>query len=217
MPTAFPIWLLLCLAALGIGWGNATGTPTLVTDADIAQAKKDHGLLASRRMQAWQDLIRNNQNKPERLKLQKVNDFFNQVAYKTDIEHWGQKDYWATPTELLGTDGGDCEDYVIAKYFTLKALGVAEDKLYLTYVKALRPRQAHMVLTYFKTPAAQPLVLDNINTRILQAEQRRDLIPVYSFNGDGLWVAKQRGKGKAVDGGTNKLKNWQSLLRKMDQ
>lgn len=134
----------------------------------------------------------------------------------SDQQHWGKLDYWATPIEFLATDGGDCEDYVIAKYFTLRAVGVPESKLYLTYVKAIRLNQAHMVLTYFKKATSIPLVLDNINPRILPATQRRDLIPIYSFNGEGLWLAKQRGKGKAVSGGEKQLKQWNDLLKRMD-
>ncbi|MCF6298783.1 MAG: sulfate adenylyltransferase, partial [Thiomicrorhabdus sp.] len=92
---------------------------------------------------------------------------------------------------------------------------VSEKKLYLTYVKAIRLNQAHMVLTYFKTPQSTPLVLDNINKKILKATKRNDLVPVYSFNGDGLWLAKQRGKGRPVSGGTTKLKAWNNLLERL--
>ena len=111
---------------------------------------------------------------------------------------WGVKDYWATPLEFLSRGAGDCEDYSIAKYFTLKELGVSEKKMRITYVKALKLRQAHMVLTYFETPRSVPLVLDNLIPTIKPATQRKDLLPVYSFNGSGLWLAKSRGSGKKV-------------------
>ncbi|WP_232023468.1 transglutaminase-like cysteine peptidase [Thiomicrorhabdus aquaedulcis] len=138
------------------------------------------------------------------------------MRFISDIDHWGIKDYWATPVEFLATDAGDCEDYVIAKYFTLKALGVAESKLYLTYVKAVKLNQAHMVLTYFENPKSIPLVLDNLNSKIFPATQRKDLLPVYSFNGDGLWLAKERGKGQSVSSGTSKLTQWNNLLKKLE-
>jgi len=74
--------------------------------------------------------------------------------------------------------------------------------------------QAHMVLTYYPEPGAVPLVLDNLNKRILTANTRTDLAPVYSFNGDGLWLAKSRGKGMRV--GTSKRINlWQDLKARM--
>ena len=82
-------------------------------------------------------------------KLEKVNRFFNQVNFVSDAIHWQKKDYWATPIEFLASDGGDCEDFALAKYFTLKMLGVPEKKLNLTYVKAWKLNQSHMVLTYY--------------------------------------------------------------------
>ncbi len=201
---------------IGIVVADGQNQTTVITSTQLAKATQKYGPLAENRFKAWQKLVDDNLNTSERLKLERVNDFFNQVAFVSDQRHWGKSDYWATPIEFLGTDAGDCEDYTIAKYFTLKALGVPEKKLYLTYVKAIRLNQAHMVLTYFETPRSVPLVLDNINKRILKANKRKDLVPIYSFNGDGLWLAKERGKGKAVSGGTRKLKKWNSLLEKMD-
>lgn len=73
---------------------------------------------------------------------------------------------------------------------------------------------AHMVLTYYATPGAMPLVLDNLNPEIKPADQRPELTPVYSFNGDGLWLAKERGLGKSVAGG-NKIAKWSDMLARM--
>ncbi|MGY0583711.1 MAG: transglutaminase-like cysteine peptidase, partial [Paraglaciecola chathamensis] len=101
-----------------------------------------------------------------------------------------------------------------AKYFSLKDLGVPAEKLRLMYVTATRLRQAHMVLAYYEEPNSVPLVLDNINRRILPASRRRDLLPVYSFNGDGLWLAKEQGRGQKVQqGGNNNL--WNDLNKRM--
>ncbi|NPA71341.1 MAG: sulfate adenylyltransferase [Gammaproteobacteria bacterium] len=203
------------ISLLGLAWVTAGEAPRIVSQAEINTAIKKHGLLAGRRLEAWQKLVNDNINESEENKLRNVNDFFNEVRFISDKIHWKKKDYWATPIEFLSTDGGDCEDFTIAKYFTLKALGVPEKKLYLTYVKAIRLNQAHMVLTYFKRPKSIPLVLDNLNKRILKAVKRKDLVPIYSFNGDGLWLAKQRGKGKSVKGGTSKLKAWNGLLKRL--
>lgn len=209
--------IISSLLLIKLTFANPEKPPTVVTTTEITKAKGKYGIFAARRLEAWQELVDKSYKKPERLKLKLVNDFFNEARFTTDLKHWGKKDYWATPVELLATDAGDCEDYVIAKYITLKALGVPEKKLYLTYVKAVRLKQAHMVLTYFKTPKSVPLVLDNINGRILKATKRKDLIPIYSFNGDGLWLSKQRGKGKAIKGGAKQLEQWQSLLKKLEK
>lgn len=208
--------LLLLVIAMASYFAIANPPPKIVSEAEIKQVEQRYGDRAADRLREWQELVDENQDLDEEDKLELVNDFFNRVRFIDDIYHWRMKDYWATPVELLATDGGDCEDYSIAKYFTLKALGVPESKLYITYVKAIRYNQAHMVLTYFETPRSVPVVLDNINKRILKATNRRDLVPVYSFNGDGLWLARQRGKGKSVKGGTSRLKKWNDLLNRLN-
>lgn len=196
---------------------NAREAPQVVSPATLNKVKKDYGPLALNRLLAWQDLVNSSLSLSESQKLIQVNQFFNEVSYQSDQALWGKKDYWATPIELLAHDAGDCEDYVIAKYFTLKALGIPESKLYFNYVKYIPDDQAHMVLTYFKTPTSIPLVLDNINKKIWPASKRTDLKPIYSFNGDGLWLSKERGKGRQVKNGTQKLSEWNALLKKMNE
>lgn len=130
----------------------------------------------------WRGLIEaaKKQTTPNQLKL--VNDFFNlKVKFESDSQIWNKNDYWATPMQTLGIRRGDCEDFSIAKYFTLVAIGVPEDKLRLMYVQALKYNQAHMVLAYYPTPDAEPLVLDNLIPEILPAGSRKDLKPVYSL------------------------------------
>lgn len=169
---------------------------------------------AEQRTRDWQKLINDYRNAPIEDKLFEVNRFFNRLDFVEDIKHWGKSDYWATPFEFIGTDAGDCEDFTIAKYFTLLEMGVENSKLKLMYVTATRPRQAHMVLAYYEEPSSIPWVLDNINKRILLASQRRDLIPIYSFNGDGLWLAKEQGRGRQMQSGNNN-KLWTDLNSRM--
>ena len=182
----------------------------------LSLAEKEYGPDARKRLQAWVKLIREDTSTTDIEKLEKVNIFFNRLRFVDDIIHWKQKDYWATPVELLASNGGDCEDFSIGKYFTLKILGVSEEKLNMTYVKALKLNQAHMVVTYYERPGAEPLVLDNLVKVIKPATQRKDLLPVYSFNGTSLWLAKQRGKGKMV-GSSERLGHWKNLLERMPQ
>lgn len=177
----------------------------------LAAAEKKYGAGAKSRMQAWSRLISENRNKPEQEKLQLVNDFFNKVPYVSDLKHWGKMDYWATPAEMLASNGGDCEDYAIAKYFTLVALGVDSSKLKITYVKATR--EAHMVLTYYPEPNAVPLVLDNLIPHIKLASQRPDLKPVYAFNGDGLWLVKSQTLGRV--GNSSNIRFWKEMKNRM--
>lgn len=187
-----------------------------IKSSDISQMQKQYGDNARRRLVALNSLMVSLKDASEQEKLKKVNDFFNSFRWADDMQVWGVKDYWATRMEFVGKGAGDCEDYVIAKYFTLKQLGVPTSKLYFTYVKALRYNQAHMVLSYYETPKSTPLVLDNINGQIKIATQRNDLLPVYSFNGDSLFLAKQEGLGQIVPGG-NKKQNpkWIELADRM--
>ena len=181
----------------------------------IAGAQQEFGDAAKQRLLDWQQLYLDLRDKEEIEQLRQVNHFFNQhVNYVSDQKHWGQKDYWATPYESLTTHGADCEDFVIAKYYTLKELGVEVEKMRITYVKALRINQAHMVLTYFPTPDAIPLVLDNLIGNIVSADRRKDLEPVYSFNASGMWLERMKGQGIRM-GNPNKLDLWTGLRLRM--
>ncbi|WP_238474458.1 cysteine protease LapG [Pseudomonas cavernae] len=166
------------------------------------------------RLNDWQRLMLDQAQAGEAEQLQVVNRFFNrQLRYREDIDLWQQVDYWATPVESLRRGAGDCEDYAIGKYISLRRLGVAKEKLLITYVKALRQNRAHMVLTYYPSPTAEPLILDSLTERIQPAGQRQDLLPVYAFNGEGLWLPGAAGKKKVGD--SKRLSRWQDLLKKM--
>ena len=189
-----------------------------ITDAQITKLATSFGPVAKERLTNWRAIMSNPKNRAltERQKLELANDFMNQTPFKSDKEHWGKDDYWATPIEFLSTNGGDCEDFSIAKYFTLRALGVADEKLQITYVKEIKIyNEAHMVLAYFATPDAEPLILDNINKTIQPASNRSDLVPVYSFNGSGLWLAKQQqGRGQSA-GSSDRIGHWKDLQNRM--
>ena len=187
-------------------------------DEDMLQRlTQQYNLEASRRGKALNRLLEQLEDKDVKHQLTEVNRFFNQFEYNDDMKLWGQEDYWATPEEFIGINGGDCEDYVVAKYFVLRSLGVADEHLYLTYVKALKENRAHMVLSYFETPKSTPLILDNYNPEILLADKRRDLLPIYSFNAKSLFLTNaSAGLGQSLP--TDKIKNnkWQKLLNKIN-
>jgi predicted transglutaminase-like cysteine proteinase len=128
----------------------------LLADWDFSQisqrAQTLYGPLGAgrQRIDAWQELLSTQRQIGELEQLKVVNLFFNrQMKYAEDIDLWHEVDYWATPIQSLLKGAGDCEDYAIAKYFSLRHLGIPADKLRITYVKALRQNRAHMVLTYY--------------------------------------------------------------------
>jgi len=212
----YAVYFLICLLLPSIIVPFICGKPFHLSEETLSRAEQKYGSSARKRLIAWEDLITGNTSKTDREKLEMVNNFFNRMEYVADIVLWHQEDYWATPIEFLGKQAGDCEDYTISKYFTLKAMGVEDEKLNLTYVKALTYGVYHMVLAYYPTPGGEPLILDNYVTEILPASKRTDLVPVYSFNGTGLWLAKERGRGKLA-GSSSRLKRWQDLMQKMSE
>ncbi|NQY21482.1 MAG: transglutaminase-like cysteine peptidase [Campylobacteraceae bacterium] len=193
-------------------------TTFFISENKLKQYTKKYGDRATKRVLIWDRVMQKSKNLKVLKKLKNVNDFFNKIKYKRDINHWGKSDYWAAPFEFMGTGAGDCEDYAIAKYYSLLKLGIPEKKLRITYVKLLRKRTkfeiAHMVLTYYHKPGSTPIVLDNVNKKLTLASKRKDLKPIYSFNANGLWQAKNKGR-TSIKIGSNNLKAWQSLMTRI--
>ena len=178
------------------------------------------GATPMQRYGAWREMALASASGTEADRLKRVNEFFNRhIVFGEDAVIWGQADYWATPLETLGRGAGDCEDFAIAKYFSLRMLGVASHKLRLIYVRArtgsgdAAPTQAHMVLAYYAQPDAEPLVLDNLIGDIRLASRRPDLTPVFSFNSEGVFVGAAT-KDAAAPGGLSRLSRWEDLLRR---
>tara|TARA_R110002012_G_scaffold63999_2_gene168359 strand:+ start:9918 stop:10478 length:561 start_codon:yes stop_codon:yes gene_type:complete len=168
-------------------------------------------------LEEWFALLQQLQLQDVQSQLRGVNDFFNRrIRWVDDVTVWGQEDYWATPLEAMGKGQGDCEDYSIAKYITLKQLGIASQYLRMIYVRARLGRsqitQAHMVLGYYSTPNAEPLVLDNIIPSITPASQRPDLDPLFSFNSEGLWAG---GSTESRADPLARLSRWRSVIERM--
>lgn len=203
------------VAIMAIVLSMSVGGLTTTESRWIQQVSAFYGERAGKRVLAWRNMVANTQSLSEQEKLRQVNDFFNQLYFVDDIELWGKKDYWATPLEFLGTSAGDCEDFSIAKYFSLRELGVDDKKLRLVYVKAIRLDQFHMVVAYYPTPSSEPVLLDNLDPEIKRASLRRDLLPIYSFNGSRLWLMKERGQGELA-GNSSRLGLWNDLRNRVD-
>jgi predicted transglutaminase-like cysteine proteinase len=187
----------------------------------LLKSAEKYGPTAVANTKALQQLMAGLAGKDEPAKLKAVNDFYNQrLAYMEDIDNWGVQDYWASPLEALGKGAGDCEDYAIGKYFTLTSLGLSHAKLRMVYVRASiagapNGYVAHMVLAYYPTPDAEPLVLDNLQPGIHPAGERPDLTPVFSFNAEGLWqgVGSIRANGDPL----TRLSKWRESLTRARQ
>lgn len=190
-------------------------------DADklLKSITQRFGASSAQKFRDWQKLVADTEKMadPEQ-QIQKVNEFWNRrMQFMEDKDAWEQSDYWATPMESLGNGKGDCEDYAIAKYFTLLSAGMDVSQLRLIYVKARMGgaasniTQAHMVLAYYSDPDAEPQILDNLLGDIRPASRRQDLSPVFSFNGQGIWAGVSA-SGSASSTSTKRLSRWEELL-----
>lgn len=214
--TGFILWILCVLWGLVLVRSGLADEAVRLDGEFVKKAGERFGKGAAARLISWENLIQQQQGRPDLEKLEKVNSFFNKtLSYVEDVILWGVNDYWATPVEFLCRGAGDCEDYAIAKYFTLKAMGVSEEKLNIAYVKAVKIDKPHMVLTYYGRPEEEPLILDNLIEAIKPASQRNDLSPIFSFNGTGLWMAQERGRGNMT--ATSRLRKWKELLTRMSE
>lgn len=212
------LWPALCVSLAVLAHSHALAKPGRHAPM-IDGARAKYGESGVRALEAWERLLDAASELPEDAKLRRVNDFFNQrVAFQSDQEIWGTRDYWATPLETLVGRRGDCEDYSVAKYATLRLLGVPEHRLRLAYVISTpggpqgRIREAHLVLDYLSAPEAEPQVLDNLTSEIRPASRRPDLRPVFSFNREGLWFA---GNDQVAGPAQDHLALWRQLLARM--
>jgi len=207
--------LVVCLSSSP----GAVGSPALTALEGLATSL--HGAETGQQVSEWVRMLGEVSVLPPEQQLERTNTFFNRrLRFEDDLEIWKIKDYWATPIESLSRRAGDCEDFAIAKYVTLRLLGIPDDKLRLIYVRAQiggsssRVSQAHMVLGYFETPTADPLVLDNLTGEVRPATRRPDLTPVFSFNSAGLWVA---GANTSTADPTTRLSRWRDVLARMQR
>lgn len=198
------------------------GCSTLMVNKEQAlrdEVSRSHGAEAAQRLERWLSLRKRLQYQhslPESSKVRLVNNFFNALPWRSDWDHWQQEDYWATPMETLLSNGGDCEDLAIAKYFTLRAAGIEASRLRLTYAWQLAPRQAHLVLAYLPLDGGEELILDNLVTTAMPLSQRSDLEAVYSFNQQKLWLAASSSQPVRV-ASQDRLPHWRQVNERMQE
>lgn len=202
------------LASMLMLWMTGSAIAFQLPREAMLQIQQKYGDDAVARTNAWVKLINEYQTANDLKKLRAVTDFFNHFKPESDMTLWRQENYWATPSEFIGRHAGDCEDYVFAKYFTLKAMGVPIRKLRIIYVTSAKLTQPHMILAYYETADSDPLILDNITDWILYGAERADLMPVYTFNNDGIWFMLNDSHSQEI-APAKKMPLWDNLLAKM--
>jgi predicted transglutaminase-like cysteine proteinase len=149
------------------------------------ECAKPAGDCPSRGALAWQSMIRDQAGRSRLDQLETVNRFLNDWRYKDDSKNYGRRDYWASPLEFF-LRSGDCEDYAIVKYVTLRELGFAAEQLRLVVVQDVVRDLAHAVLAVYL--GEQIYIMDNLNRAILPQEQVSQYVPYYSINENTRWA-----------------------------
>jgi len=138
----------------------------------------------------WHDFLETIDALPQALQLEAVNQFANEQNYVLDIENYGREDYWALP-ELFLANGGDCEDYVIVKLFSLRWLGWDVSDMRLVVVQDTNLRLPHAILAV--ASAGDIFILDNQASIIVPERTIVHYAPVYSISDRQWWLHLPKG------------------------
>lgn len=151
-------------------------------------------------------------------KIEEVNKYFNKYKYTSDIEQFEKKDYWMSLNEFLVYKKGDCEDFAIAKYFTLKKLGLDINKLNIVYgyIKTKEnDMMPHMLLTY--NDKNDIYILDNYNKNFRRYNKKiENFKAVYSFNEKNLYTNIEYSLNNKNFLSENKLEKFKNLKNNND-
>jgi predicted transglutaminase-like cysteine proteinase len=137
----------------------------------------------------WRQMIAQLRTKSRREQIDGVNAYFNRFPYTLDLGNWGVSDYWASPLQFLARSG-DCEDYAIAKFVSLRQLGFANGELRIVVLDDVNLKVAHAVLVVADGPRL--LVLDNQIPQVVESTRILHYKPIYSINKERWWL--HRGK-----------------------
>ncbi|MBL8837881.1 MAG: transglutaminase-like cysteine peptidase [Alphaproteobacteria bacterium] len=207
-PALLVATLLMCVAVLAPALAAAQGYPALfgtreVRNGNISPFTKWTGMLGRQRpeptqygaacqqrrgrcfVQEWRALITQLRGQDPMRQLQQVNAFMNRLTYIEDIANYGMVDYWATPLEFLRRDG-DCEDYAIAKYISLRELGFPQSDMRILVLNDLNLRVPHAILIVYLNGRAY--VLDNQIQQVVSTDVIRHYQPIFSINEEAWWL-----------------------------
>lgn len=164
--------------------------------------------------QDYERFINKIRKQPLHVKLKAINNYINTINSLDDNPYDAMVDIWSTRAEFLAKGGGDCEDYSIAKYYSLKDLGTSHNDMCLIVVKEKYSGFDHMVLGVWTKANRPPLVLDNLSFKVLPLDKRVDLAPSYCMNENGYFkIDKNGNKTKA----NIQFSAYEAVLKKLSQ
>ena len=134
----------------------------------------------------WGNLVAGLESEPPLRQLDAVNRYFNRIPYAEDKDVYGKLDFWATPEEFIRRNVGDCEDYTIAKYTALRAMGWSADSLLVVVIRDHKYKVNHAALA--AKLDGQWYYLDNRASRLVKPSELPFYQPIYALNENGLSV-----------------------------
>ena len=144
---------------------------------------------SSRRNQAyWGEFIEKLADAPPMEQLDDINRYMNEAPYITDPRNYRVSDFWATPKQFFDRDG-DCEDYAIAKFTSLRALGWDNAHMRIVVVQDLNLKIAHAILAVYVD--GEVWILDNQLRQIVNADSIRHYRPLFSLNEVSWWIHRR--------------------------
>lgn len=169
-----------------------------------------------RRFKNYSNLIKNSKNFSIFKKLNYTNLFFNKFLPTLDKNGSQIDDHWLTQKEFIFKGYGDCEDYAIAKYFTLLNLGLKKENLFLCVTKTNNYSGAsfHMILLYVKNKRKSALVLDNLSSKVVLLKKRKKLHPIFAFNETSTYTLNKNKFLLKINLNWNGIKKWENILKK---
>ena len=133
----------------------------------------------------WKAFLSGLKGKSRMDQLQEVNRYMNAHPYILDMVNWGVQDYWETPKEFLDRNG-DCEDYAIAKFYSMRALGMDNTNLRIVVLQDMNLQIPHAILVAYVDGKA--FALDNQIPEVVSTEIIHHYRPFYSINEEAWWL-----------------------------
>jgi predicted transglutaminase-like cysteine proteinase len=130
------------------------------------------------KLRTWNSFLESIRGQDRESMVREVNDEMNHFLYVPNA-------HWETPLEFYFMNG-DCKDYAVAKYASLRYLGFFPDELRIVVGKDTHAQVEHAILVVYLDGKA--IVLDNRISRVINASNVYDFRPTYSVNEVSYWL-----------------------------
>lgn len=135
-------------------------------------------------IEKWNNLISSLRHENKLRQLITVNKWFNRIQYRFDEDAYNSIDYWADTKELI-EQKGDCEDFALAKYYTLRQLGFDANKMKISVVYDEDSKTNHAVLMVYddNTRYLMDINTDSMDPSPMEYRYKT----IYTFNEQTAW------------------------------